>query len=553
MQPSSLIPSIRYQNFEPCFCMDGEGELPGSQLTSSAQIEEANLHRTALNFLTLGIPLLIKAISMIWQGIVHREKTGPIFRARFNKKILNTEDQSQLAKYQRVCELPFRPLKKVEQEKAYQLINQITAACQLSLKEDKFIEAKICENKLKALHTLLEKNGRYKTTRADFDEEDWKILDCINFEILSEQLETVNSVFNADWFKNPQALVSLKTNFGFDYDEAALAEFLSFDLPYIEGLDGKKIMLPIKDKINGGNRLVLYTIKANRLGDALPCYVLESSDPDAHPWLAIRGTQHYTKLSGQGKEMRVASKESVYADFIDEKCLSRRPINQALVTRPIYKEGDKLVQRESLGDIFRRWREEKKTAILCGHSWAATTVNTLSVEFDAQVEHVYGFNPAGGSQETYAAWKLLVQDEFGNIPLIDKKRTNFLVEGEPVPASGDQLIGTLLAVTDLESEYRDIAGVPEKQKGFTATHNRRHLRRDFQLQMVDRIKENSKFARVFCERLRGIIGKILKCLSIVFSRDVLPDWHRKHKFFLEVASHYRHIRELFFVSAGTIG
>lgn len=483
------------------------------------------------HFLTLGIPKLLEALSLFFDGIVHREKMGHPLPIRFTRGHLCKNEIKMLNKFQSLQEKGKGLLSVHEFHKALALLNELSQACTQAAKNSQHDVVAGLQPKLQALKSLIEKNKNDKLNRAQFSEEDWQTLDVIKYELTKEGFEDLTEIFNSQWFQdyNIQGRIA---KYGVNYNEAVIAEILALSLAYIEGLDGMKIRLPVFDVQQNIYRLVEYEIKKSVLGDALPCYTLESETPHASPWFIIRGTQRYTTMNSQGKEQREGSFESILADVLDHKCVSRHLINKALIRRPIVREKEKLVQRESLGDFFRRCRQQNKTVLLAGHSLGGTLVNALTVEFYNDVQTGYSFSGTGVSSELATQWNAIgrARDIFkGNF---QSKLVNFDHEGDIVPAGGRRLIGLHLAIEALAHQGPN---------GIYQSHVRGHLNRDFQIQKVNLAKENNKPARSFCERIRVIIGACLGFLLTVFSGKYLPDWWKNRKVYQKHAAFYRKI------------
>lgn len=494
--------------------------------TNEAQEKpQSHIQRKAWSFLTMGIPAMIEAFSVFFAGITHREKSGISLVARFKGQYIRPDQLSQLNKFQRVNEGLAVSINEAERGKALQLMQRI-----LNEAERQGTPEDVVSEKLKPFTALLEKCSRLKTSRHHFKEEDWKVLDLIDFELVQESFNNFVTVFNSDWMGESGLHTALQSDFGIDYYEAVLAETLSLFLGYIERLDGKQISLPIFDPSTGLYRSASYQIKQTYLGDALPCYILESEDPLAHPWFVVRGTQPYTGLNAEGKELRVGSLESILADSLDHDCISRNVINKALVSRPIVNVDGKFVQTESLSDIFRNWREQGKTVNLCGHSLGGTIVNALTVEFYDQVKGAYAFSGAGVSYEMAQRWESLVKND--TTESYKTKLVNFDYEGDFVPSGGKSLIGNHFAMTELEGK-----------SALYDSHVISHLNRDFQIQKVDLTKENRKLSRFFMERVRMVVGTCFRFLLQCFNSKYIPDWWKRSKEYMAYAAFERHVRK----------
>lgn len=501
-----------------------------TKLTAKADAVDQQQQREVWSFLTLGVPALLQMFSLFCSAITHREKTGVPLRVRFKSHHLPLEKVNQLAKFHQFNQVSPLPLNEVEKNKALQLAYRLVNEAENARGEGDLSKYAESQKKLRHLVALLEKNKTAYKSRKDFDEGNWATIDLIDFELTREYFEELTGLFNAEWMTSSKLKQTIKTDFDIDYCEAVVAESLSLALAYIEGIDGKMITLPVFDEAEGKYRSATYTISKTRLGDALPCYILESGDPLASPWFVIRGTQYYTGLSPQGKEYRQGSLESILADSIDAKCISRHVINKALVSRPIVKLDGRYEQRESLSDVFRHWKRQGKRVNICGHSLGATLANALTVEFYDQVKTAYGFSGAGVSKKTADRWEEIKKERSQEA---NKKIVNFDYEGDMIPSGGRFLIGDHFAVESVK---------PKESGGIYNAHVRSHLNQDFQIQKVNVFRENRKFARLFCERLRIITGKCFQFLLNLFRSKDLPDWWKNRKVYREYASAERQLR-----------
>lgn len=488
--------------------------------------------RGTWKFLTRGITKLIEAFAVFCAGIIHREKTGVPLRVRFVSQHIPQDHFHQFVKFQKINERSSAPLKESEKIKALQIMHRIV---QTTPSTETTGDA-TREEKLKPFLNLLDKSNR-KVSLNQFLEEDWKTLDLIDFELAQESFDNLVSVFNSEWMHDSGLHAIMQNDYKLDYYEAVVAENLSLTLAYIEGMDGKEISLPVFDKSIGCYRDAKYKIMQTRLGDALPCYILESDDPGAHPWFVVRGTQPYTALTPGGKELRTGSLESILADSLDHECISRNIINKALVKRPIVNEDGKLIEKESLSDIFRKWHNEGKEVNLCGHSLGGTLVNALTVEFYGQVRTAYSFSGAGVSQEMAEKWDDLKAND--STASYSTKLVNFDYEGDFIPSGGKRLIGNHFAMTSVEKDT-----LP----GLYDSHVLSHLNRDFQIQKVDIERENNKLSRKFMERVRIAAGKCFRFLLSCFNRKYIPDWWTKREQYKAHAAFERVVREDHFKS-----
>jgi len=490
-----------------------------------------NRNRMAWHLLTLGIPLLIQTFSMFFEGLIRREKTELSLRVRFKSPNHSLKQIASLMKLHLFNEIADTALNKAEENKAVQLMNRLINDIEKAKASDNLSDVESYREKLNPIICLLEKCRKLSITRKDFDGENWKALDLIDFELAKEHFEHLHNLFNSFWFLKLGVRTSMKLRFNVDYHEALVAESLSLSLAYIEGLDGKTIEIPVLDQKSRKYQLVPHKIRETRLGDALPCYVLESENNQLPPWFIVRGTQYYTGASADGKEYRTGGLESILADALDHECITRNIINKSLVHRPIVKQDNTYVQRESLSDIFQQWHDKGKKAILCGHSLGGTLVNALAVEFYGDVKTAYAFSAAGVSLETATRWDQLKKEQEG----LDghPKLVNFDYEGDIIPAGGRRLIGMHLAIEPLAQLVSNRIYV---------CHVRSHLNHDFQIQKVDTVKENRKWARLFCEQLRIITGRCFRLLIALFNGNYLPDWWKNRKIYREYAAFHRLIR-----------
>lgn len=494
------------------------------------EIAKDNQRRSFWHFLTLGIPQLIETLSIVFSGIVHRETQGHFYNVTFKAHRLFGQDAMNLHQFQNFNKFGRRPLKQAELNKILQCVNRLINKIDEAKAEgnDALVDQRMEE--LKPYQQILTKTHDSRITRNDFNENDWKVIDEISFELASEHFSNLSNLFNADWMVRSN-LKEMGAHFGFDYNEATVAESLSLALAYIEKLDGKEIRLPVFDKEAGKYIATAYKIKSAVLGDALPCYILESEKTDVPGWFIIRGTQTYTNISSEGKECRIGSLESMLADSLDPDCISRNVINKSLVKRQLVFENGSYVEKDSLSDIFRRWSEEGKRINLAGHSLGGTIANALTVEFPDQVRQAYSFSSPGVSNEMAQQWKEMIAAK----PEMQSRLLNFDYEGDIVPAGGKVLIGSHLAVQTLgeigSNSLRD-------------SHVRSRLNRDFQIRKVDTEAENKKFARGICEAIRIIVGTCFRFMLWTFSRQYMPDWWKNRNFYRESAALERHARLL---------
>lgn len=496
-------------------------------VTAPIQINQQSSRRI-WDYLTLGIPYLIRGISFIWEGITHREKTGPELYFRFKHKYLRPECFRCMQKFYAFNQIESTPLNREENSKAWTLINIAVNAQQEARKNKQFERAEKCSQTIQKLTSLLQKNVSLNASRKNFTQSDWEALDTIDFELLKDHFVNLNHVFNSSWFASLHFQESMKEHFGVNYKKALISEALALSLAYVEGLDGKTILLPVHDKANSAYHLVEYEIRETLLGDSLPCYILESKEPCAKPWLALRGTQFYTGLNKDGKELRKGSLESILADAIDPECIAKDVINKSLVYRPLIKKEDSIEQKESLADLFNGWKQQNKRVYICGHSLGGYLSNNLSVKFFNTVAKAYSFSGTGVGEVTFRKWHKHLQEESNltGLPIskLEEKIVNFDFEGDFVPAGGGKGIGLHLAIAPL---------VKSEQHGLYHNHVSSHLNQNYKIQRVDVEKENNKIARVVCERFRNLVGFFFRVFMYFCNKENIPDWWTNRKVYRE--------------------
>jgi hypothetical protein len=521
---SSLIPLYPQMEMEVASTKQGV-----KVLSNQGDVAADKKSRRIWQFLTLGIPRLIETFALFLDGVIHREKMGVALRFRFHHKdmFFSRDEVVYFHEFNQPAQIL---LTKAEVRKVWQLIGDTINIKEKASAAEDTTPVRDCDALIQKLANLLQKNQTPKATRKDFNQEDWETLDIVDYELAREHFAHLVDIFNSTWYKSLCFQQEMQNHFGVDHNEAIVAESLALSLAYMEKVNGKKIDLPVKEAGKESYRKVEYTIKETRLGDNLPCYLLESDDRDAHPWMLIRGTQYYTGVTPEGKEYRTGSLESILADAIDPKGIARGVITKSIVHRPVVEENGHYVQKESLTDVFDRWRREGKKAILTGHSLGGYLVNNFAVRFYPCLEKAYAFSSAGVSRELYKKWNKILQREAAlnnsSISILQRKIVNFDYEGDLVPALGDRLIGLHLAVGRLPT--------PEKKEGgLYQTHVRGHLNHDFVIQQVDVHAENGKFVRLFFEMIRTIAGRCFRFFLNLFSQKHIPDWWKNRKVYRE--------------------
>lgn len=497
---------------------------------SEVRIEQGS--RRFWNFLTLGVPLLIETMSLFWLDIVHRQQEGVCLHFKFKTNKLPEDQIPEALKFHQFNEISRTPLNKLEADKVHQYINRLINRRELASTKNDRKTMELCEDWLNKFSSILKKNLTPKLSRKDFTMDDWEVLDLVDFELAAEHFASLTPFFNSSEYRSSRFQEEMNDKFQVDYNEATIAEGLSLSLAYIEHLHGKKICLPIKTgHAETPYRSAEYTIVETFLGDALPCYILESTDKEAPPWFVIRGTQSYTEISPNGKEYRIGSLESILADAIDHKEIARDVIKKSLVCRPIVKENGVLRQKKSLTEIFERWRKRKTKVRIAGHSLGASLANYLTVRNEKIVERAYGFSGAGVSTKVAKKWdkklKKKAQAEGTSVDQLEKKIVNFDYEGDFVPAGGARLIGLHLALTSQEDEV---------ESGLYHAHVRSRLNHNFKVRQVNIKKENSKLSRKFCELLRYVTGLCLRVMLNLCYPQHIPDWWKNRKIYRKKVS-----------------
>lgn len=499
--------------------LNSEVSLNNVRVLSSQQ--KNSTARPYWHYLTLGIPILIEKVSLFFHEAMHREIMGEAVQFSFGYKHLPKSCVNQIDLFHRYSEEVSSVLNSSQLNKAAEMVQQMNeslAKARFDNESQRLAELK----KYQSIVTLINKNKNPKLSKKSINARDWKTLDMIDYEIAKDHFSNLADIFNTDWFKNLGFSQEMMYRFKIDYQEALVAESLSLALAYTEGLEGKTLALPYLDKQTGIYRSVAYTIKEFILGDALPCYIFESLEQEASPWFVIRGTRWSRK--------RVAGFESILTDTIDYKGISRKVVNKSLVYRPLKKEENGFVQKESLSDIFNRWRKENKKVILTGHSLGGTLANIVAIDFPDTFKVAYAFGAAGVSQKTDFRYQRIREK-------VHDKLINFDFEGDIIPSGGHCLIGRHLSI-------KAIRGANQPSIGVYDLHMRSHLNQDFQMQHIDITKENNKFARVFFEKIRAFAGCCLRGLLYVFGRKYLPDWWKNRKVYKQQANIQRSINSL---------
>lgn len=492
-------------------------------------IQNQNRKRTAWHFLTLGIPLLIESLSIFFSSLLHRETLELPVKVSFKKDRLPLDEVAQLVRFQQFNQVSSRPLNESARNKGLQLMLRLVNEIEEAQSNGDSLRVLECRIKLNALTVVLEKNENSRMTRNGLNESDWEIVDQIDFELIQDYFMELTSIFNTEWMSASGIHRELKRGYGINYLEAVVAESLALSFAYIEGLKDTTISLPVFDQQLGKFHLVPFNVKLTTVGDALPCYILEGEDPQMTPWIVVRGSQPCIGISSKNKEYRQGALESILTDALDPQCISGNVINKALISRPIIDNHGELLQTESLSDIFRKWHRQGKSVNLSGHSLGGTIVNALAVEFYDQINTAYAFSAAGVSHHNADRW-IELNRLYPDLNL-NAKLINFDYEGDIVPSGGRRLIGNHLAIE-----------VQGGGRGIYDTHLQHHLNQNFQIQKVDITKETHNLTRLFCERLRILVGRCFHLLLWLFGKEYVPDWWKNRKVYREGADFERAIR-----------
>lgn len=484
--------------------------------------------RPIRNYLTLGIPLFIEKCSLLWQEVIHRKQIGNSLSFHYKTKDFSPYQINLIKNFHQFNEVSLTPLNNPEFHKICSYINHAINRRDHALANSDLKIVEQCDRWLDKFKSILKKSLVPQATRNDFNQNDWEVLDLVDYELAYEHFSNLTKIFNI-WGSK---IRKMESHFKVDLNEALIAEGLALSLAYIEGLNGKKIFLPVASSDEKlPYKSVEYSIIEVTLGDALPSYILESSDKNAPPWFVIRGTQPCTGKDQNGKEFRSGSLESLLADAIDPKEIAKDVIKKSLVYRPIVKQNGRLKQKKSLFEVFEGWKKKKMQVILAGHSLGGCLVNHLAVRYDKIVKNAYGFSPAGVSKKIAAKWekklnKASEESEEKRIQL-ENKIVNFDYEGDFVPAGGAKIIGLHLAVTPL---------VDRQEHGLYHRHIKCHLNQSFKVCKVDIEAENRKISRKLCEKVRNIFGGCFRLLLNLFSKKSIPDWWKNRKIYRKKAN-----------------
>lgn len=338
------------------------------------------------------------------------------------------------------------------------------------------------------------KNG----TRYDFDTAEWQALDHVNFELTKNHLANLKILFNGGILE-PQQKV-MKENFSVNFKESLIAEALAKALAWCEGLDGSSIQVPVRNnQFCDQYHLEEYSIKLIKLGDNLPCYILEPSNPNSKSstWVVPRGTNSNTRQARNGEELRTAARESVFVDILNKKGLAEEAIIKAMVTGGPH----------SLNSLFSKWAADGRRVIIAGHSLGGYFANDIAVRYEPQIAKAYCFSSPGVSKKLAAQWNDKTKGHIRN------KIVNFDIEGDPIPSAGKKLIAQHIAIINSDAMTEN-----PLQK-----HGQHNLLRPFKAVLIDNKEESKKLARKVSEKCRSTIGRVVKK---ILGKRALPDWHQ---------------------------
>lgn len=387
-----------------------------------------------------------------------------------------------------------------------------------------FIENSLgaCKDKVREINRLEDLCKNQRNGRGQLDYLAWRGFDRLNFINVRDYFISLFHEFKKDSFDE----VVQDTSKYFDYREALVGEVLAQVLVYVEGLNGKTIQIPTV--LDGTITMVTYKINEMCVGDALPCYLLESSDvKEARPWLIIRGTQHQMGKTLDGKEFRKGAFESLLADMIDSNGIAEDVVNKALVHTPLVRNSEgTLEQRESIGSVLLRCKQQGTTLTLAGHSLGGTLVKYLAAQFPNQVHKAYCFSSPGNSDYAHKVYKKACARDQARMGFAATKQKiiNFLYQYDPLHLVGSWQMGTKFEVVSLE---------PTTRNGVIDAHVRPHLNHDFGMRPLKSKQENYKFARFVGEFVRWFLGRIIHVLISVIRPSVIPDWYR-HRYIYRV-------------------
>lgn len=426
-----------------------------------------------------------KGIQRLVHGVRHREKTGPIVTS---------------------CQNGVHPESFYRDLFSQGVINQAVINQAIRLLPD--------FEKTNQYTAFITKATKPELSRLELDEQDWQVLDEVNYQLTQERLSSLSAMLKGKNFDTLHH--EMDTTLGVDYEEALIAEVLARSLAYTLGLNGKKITIPTKLD-DGTFKDIEYTIREYQLGDHLPCYILESRDPSARPWIVARGTETAIGRNIYGKEYRQGSLESLYADMLD-----REGVASAAVIKAIVNESK---NQESLAQIFTKWQNEGKKVNLAGHSLGGYLIHDIAARFYTDVHAAYGFNAPSVGRDVANIYNHAEEKEAKELGIsreqLRKKIVNFVCDGDVVSASGKVLIGNHIALTTAHGEYNSDP---------THQHSRYALLGNFKAQNIDTKKESGKWARYLVDKTRYIAGKVLRSVLSCCSSDTLPDWwvHKDH-------------------------
>lgn len=348
----------------------------------------------------------------------------------------------------------------------------------------------------------------------------WQAFDKVNFKNVQACFHLLFEEFKKNTFhKITQDMAKFC-----DYRESLIAEILAQLLAYTEGLHGKTLHMP--SITADGIELIPYKIRESFLGDSLPCYIMEPENAASshRPWLVIRGTQHHTAKTQDGKEYRLGAFESLLADMIDSNGIAEDVVNKGLVNSPIRGPKGARVMRESLGSLLISCKLSGKQLNIAGHSLGGTLAKYIAAQFPNQIHRSYCFSSPGISDKAHEIYKKL-RKNFGT----KEKIVNILYHKDPFHLVGSWQIGTKLQVTPLKIS---------PNRGYIEAHVRPHLNKDFGIRVIKSKEENYKFARHISEFVRWFLGRIAYGLICLLRPSAIPDWYRNRHIYQVRKNHY---------------
>lgn len=361
---------------------------------------------------------------------------------------------------------------------------------QLDLAAKKMTEAKNPEER-KKYADFLGKCDQKGVTRDDFNSEDLKVLDEINFELIQENMEDLTALFNTELYNNFSDDFHKRT-VG-DFKEALVSEVLAKGLAYTAGCSGKELKVPVK--IDGKYELKTFSLERANVGKEMPAYILCPEDLNVEPWIVFRGTEVLLGQTESGSNLREGSLESVLSD-LDKDGVGYTAFQESLDPTKPGSLGDHL---EGLRRAFPRGYK------VTGHSLGGTFAAMLNgTERDVDKVTCYTHAATGVHPDHY--------DEFRNLD----KAIHIAGRWDTVPAWGKHN----------EKDHYVQVSHPGKDK---IDPVRAHMRYDLiprsgqrlVMDSVDIKAENAKPSREFAFKVREFARRIAygKIESMIKKRE----------------------------------